>query len=139
MQPTIQHELWQWCWYFFGVATYILKRAYFLVKGPNPVANTYKEFFKVCWIPLLVRTVADSAIFWCGFYPDFANPILSKLGFSWQLHSPMSAIPAPGVLFIGLGIDSAVDFAVTKIPWLKDWWPQMPPPLTKPTQPAGGQ
>jgi hypothetical protein len=35
-------------------------------------------------------------------------------------------------LFFGYGVDSVVDFAVTKIPWIKDVLPQMPPPLPAP-------
>jgi hypothetical protein len=121
--------MWLWAWFGFGMVIYMLKRAYFLVKGPNPVARTYREFLEKCWIPLLVRAVVDSGIFWATFYPEIFNPIVAKFGLSWQLHSPMSVMPEPVALFVGLGIDSVVDFAVTKIPFVKDWLPQMPPPL----------
>lgn len=109
----------------------MLKRAYYLVTGPNPVANTYTEFIQKCWIPLLVRAVADSGIYWLTFYPDLFNAAIKGVGFTFQLHSP---IPEFGVvaLFAGLFVDSVIDFAVTKIPYVKDWLPQMPPPLPKP-------
>lgn len=119
------HLVWVWGWFLFGMIIYMLKRAYYLVTGPNPVANSYKEFFVKCWIPLLVRMVMDSGIYWLTFYPDIFNQLISKVGFNFQLHSP---IPEYGVvgLLAGLSIDSVVDFAVTKIPYIKDWLPQMP-------------
>ena len=122
------HLLWLWMWFIFGMITYMLKRSYFLVTGPNPVANNYTEFWIKCWIPLFVRAVEDSAVYWVSFYPDVLNPILSYFGISFQLHS---ALPEFGVvaLLFGLFVDSAVDFAVTKIPIIRDWQPQMPPPL----------
>jgi|SRR5215467_4801420 len=125
----IGHVEWLWLWFAVGMGFYMLKRAYYLVKGPNPVANTYGQFIKACWIPLAVRAAVDAGLFWASFYPDLMNPVLSRLGLSFQLHSPMSAIPGPGAFFIGLGVDSAVDFLVTKVPYVKDWLPQMPPPL----------
>ena len=137
----ITHELWLWLCFLFGMGIYMLKRAYYLVKGPNPVANTYKQFIEVCWIPLLVRGVVDSGLFWASFYPDILNPVAGWFGLTWKLHSPMSELPAVVALFVGLAMDSIVDFAVTKIPYVKDWLPQMPPPLTKgavtPNQPTG--
>src|SRR5215469_4890242 len=128
---TLMNDLWLWLWFLVGMFVYMLKRAYYLVTGPNPVANTYGEFIRKCWIPLLVRAVVDSGLFWAAFYPDMVNPMIAKFGFSFQLHSPMSAMPGPAALFIGLGMDSLVDFGVTKIPYVKDWLPQMPPPLPK--------
>jgi hypothetical protein len=66
------------------------------------------------------------------------NPVLAKLGLSWQIHSPMSSMPAVVALFVGLAMDSIVDFAVTKIPYVKDWLPQMPPALNS-TSPKEGK
>jgi len=129
------HELWLWLAFAGGMAVYMLKRAYYLVKGPNPVANTYGQFIVACWIPLLVRAAVDSGLFWATFYPDILNPVLGKLGLTWQLHSPMSSMPAVVAFFVGLGMDSIVDFAVTKIPLVRDWLPQMPAPINPPTPP----
>lgn len=129
---SIWAHIWLWFWFIVGMAVYVLKRAYYLVTGPNPVANTYGDFFKRCWIPLLVRFVVDSGIYWLTFYPDLLNGAISfaasKFGWNVQLHSPIPQY-AVVALFMGLGIDSIVDFAVTKIPYVKDWLPQMPPPL----------
>lgn len=135
----IGHELGLWLFFILGMSVYMLKRAYYLVKGPNPVANTYRQFIEVCWIPLLVRAVVDSCVFWFMFYPDILNPVISKLGLVWQLHSPMSDMPWPVALLAGLAMDSVVDFAVTKIPYVKDWLPQMPPALKdQPSAPSLG-
>ena len=81
-------------------------------------------------LPLLVRAVVDSGLYWLAFYPDLFNGALKYLGMDFQLHS---AIPEFGVvsLFAGLFVDSLVDFAVTKLPYVKDWLPQMPAPLPK--------
>lgn len=129
MHHADMHLIWLWLWYVVGAFVYMLKRAYYLVTGPNPVANSYKEFWVKCWIPLLVRFVVDSGIFWLAFYPDIFNAVIAKIGFGFQLHSPMSEMPAPVALFVGLAIDSIIDFSVTKIPYVKDWLPQMPAPL----------
>lgn len=128
MSAILLNNVWLWWWFLFGMAVYMLKRAYYLVTGPNPVASNYTQFAERCWIPLLVRAVVDSGIYWLTFYPDLANPVIKYFGFSFELHSPL---PHYGVvsLFFGLGVDSLVDFAVTKIPYVKDWLPQMPPPL----------
>lgn len=123
------HELWMWLCFIFGTLIYMLKRAYYLVKGPNPIANTYAEYFRMSWIPLLVREVVDAGVFWALFYPDVVNPVFAHFGLSFQLHSAVLSMPPVVALFLGLGMDSIVDFLVTKIPYVKDWLPQMPGPL----------
>jgi hypothetical protein len=130
---SVHPHLWLWLWFLFGMFVYMLKRAYYLVTGPNPVANSYGQFVQRCWIPLFVRSVLDSGIYWLSFYPELFNQALTQMGISWQLHS---AIPQAGVvaLFAGLFVDSVVDFLVSKVPYIKDWMPQMPGPL-KPCDP----
>jgi len=132
MQTFVVHQLvWEWFWFLFGMAIYMLKRAYYLVTGPNPVANNYADFWKRCWIPLLVRAVVDSGIFWATFYPQLLTPVLKWVG--WNLDVQYSLLQiGPASLFFGLGVDSIVDFAVSKVPFVKDWLPQMPPPLPHP-------
>lgn len=125
----INHLEWLWFWYIVGAFVYMLKRAYYLVTGPNPVANSYSEFWAKCWIPLFVRFVVDSGVFWSAFYPDIFNAVIAKTGFAFRLHSPMLQMPAPVALFVGLSIDAIIDIAVTKLPYVKDFLPQMPPPL----------
>ncbi len=122
------HLVWLWLWFTVGMMVYMLKRAYYLVTGPNPVANTYTDFLKRCWIPLLVRAVVDGGLYWVTFFPDLFNYLLKLSPWDVQLHSPVPQY-AVFALFFGMGIDSLVDFSVTKIPWLKDWLPQMPGPL----------
>ena len=110
MAPWGLFHIWLWFWFTVGMAVYMLKRAYYLVTGPNPVANSYKQFVQRCWIPLLF------------------NYVLKLTPWSVQIHSPIPQY-AVVALFFGMGIDSIVDFAVTKIPWLNGWLPQMPGPI----------
>ncbi len=124
------HIAWLWMWFMVGALVYVLKRAYYLVHGPNPIANTYGQFFQRCWVPLLVRLVVDSGVYWATFTPSVLQGMLNWLGWtSWA--SAINSVSNVGffALFFGLGVDSLIDFAVTKLPWIKDWWPQMPPPL----------
>lgn len=127
------HLLWMWVWYVIGSLAYALKRAYYLVTGPNPIANDYTQFIKRCWAPLVVRFIADSGIYWATFTPFALQSMLAWLGWT-KFSDSIAAVSNYGffALFFGLGIDSIVDFSVTKIPWLKDWWPQMPGPLPSP-------
>lgn len=128
------HLVWLWFWFFVGASLYMLKRAYYLVTGPNPIANSYPQFLERCWIPLLVRFAIDSGIFWTCFTPSLAVAGLNFMGwtnFSWVI-SVITQF-APCALFFGYSVDSIVDFGVSKISWLKNWLPQMPGPL--PTQP----
>lgn len=120
------HMFWLWMWFVIGIGTYMLKRAYYLVTGPNPVANTYSQFLHKCWIPLLVRGMIDSGVYWLTFYPDMFDWAIKLTGLNYQMHS---AVPQYAVVsfFVGLSVDSIVDFAVTKIPYAKDFLPQMPP------------
>lgn len=124
------HEIELWLWFFVGTGLYWLKRAYYLVTGPNPVANTYTQFIQRCWIPLLVRAFIDSLFFWALFTPGFADKALNYLGWtnwSWAV----TMITQFGVFAAAFGhtVDSVVDFAVSKIPFINTVVPQMPPPL----------
>jgi hypothetical protein len=122
-------HLWLWFWFSIGMGVYMLKRAYYLVTGPNPIANSYSQFIHRCWIPLLIRTAVDAGIYWLTFYPDLLNYVIKEFTpWSAQLHSPIPQY-AVVALFFGMGIDSIVDFAVSKIPWLNNLLPQMPGPL----------
>lgn len=128
------HLVWLWLWFFIGTLLYMLKRAYYLVTGPNPIANTYTQFVQRCWIPLLVRFAFDSGIFWAAFTPQLAVAGLNFMGwtkFSWVV-SVITQF-AVAALFFGFSVDSIVDFVVSKTPGLKDALPQMPGPL--PTNP----
>ena len=122
--------VWLWLWFLIGMGLYMLKRAYYLVTGPNPIANSYPQFIERCWIPLAIRSIIDSVIYWVCFNPNIAVKGLAYIGwsnFSWVV-SVVTQF-APMAFFFGLGIDSFVDFGVSKISWLKGWLPQMPGPL----------
>lgn len=124
------HLVWLWLWFIVGMTFYWLKRAYYLVTGPNPVANNYAEFIRRCWIPLIVRAFIDSMVYWVLFTPHMASEVLQYFGWGgYEQSVELVTQVAPFAAFFGLAIDSVVDFAVTKIPFIKDWLPQMPPPL----------
>ena len=120
--------IYEWGWFLLGMSVYMLKRAYYLVKGPNPIANTYGQFVQVAWIPLVVRAVVDSGLYWLTFYPNLLTPLLKYVG--WNIEVQYSLLHlGPATLFFGMGVDSVVDFLVSKIPFVRDFLPQMPPPL----------
>jgi hypothetical protein len=131
----IKHELWLWTWFTVGAFTYWLKRAYYLVTGPNPIANNYTQFMQRCWIPVLVRWFLDSMAFWAMFTPGFADKAITFMGwtnFAWILD--MVTQFAVFAAVFGHTVDSVVDFAVSKIPVVKDVLPQMPGPLPPATK-----
>lgn len=131
------HEIWLWAVMQAGMGLYMLKRAYYLVTGPNPVANSYPQFFQRCWIPLLVRWAIDSGVFWLMFTPGMIDRGLNYLGWTgWAWALEMVTQFAPMAFFFGLAIDSIVDFVVSKTPFLNGWLPQMPGPLLKPKEPT---
>lgn len=124
------HLVWLWIWFFVGAATYWLKRAYYLVTGPNPVANTYGEFIRRCWIPILVRAFIDAMTYWMLFFPGPVEHVITYLGwqsYDWAVHLVTQFAPFSAIF--GHAIDSVVDFGVSKVPFVKDWLPQMPPPI----------
>ena len=125
----MQHLIWLWLWFFVGMCTYWLKRAYYLVTGPNPIATSYKQFWQRCWIPLLVRGFLDSLVFWALFTPGFADKALSYFGWTeWSWAVTLLTQFAVFAAVFGHAVDSVLDFALSKIPWIKDVLPQMPGP-----------
>jgi hypothetical protein len=124
------HLVWLWAWFFIGSFVYWIKRAYFLITGPNPIANNLEQFIARAWMPLLFRFAADSGIFWATFSPIVLSAMLHYLGWE-RFANSVDVVTQYGffALFFGMGVDSAVDIGVTKIPWIRDYWPQMPGPL----------
>lgn len=125
----MKHELWLWVWFTLGAGLYWLKRAYYLVTGPNPIANSYGQFLKKCWIPILVRWFLDSLVFWALFTPGFIDKALSKLGWtnaSWATDMITQFAAFAGAF--GYTVDSIMDFVLNKVPFIKDVFPQVPPP-----------
>jgi hypothetical protein len=133
----MRHLLWLWLWFFIGALMYWLKRAYYLVTGPNPIASNYKQFWVRCWIPLLVRFFIESLVFWALFTPGFADKALAALGwtnFSWVVSMVTQFAVFAGAF--GHTLDSIMDFAVSKVPYINSILPQMPGPLaTGPAKP----
>lgn len=132
----MKHELWLWLWFIVGMGLYWLKRAYYGINPPNPIATSYGNWFQRSWAPLLVRAFIDSMFFWLLFTPGVADKALTALGwesYAWVVQ--MITQFAPVAAAFGYTIDSNVDFFVTKIPFVKDVLPQMPGPLAPPSQP----
>lgn len=126
----MRHEIWLWAWFFVGALLYWLKRAYYLVTGPNPIANTYTQFWHRCWIPLLIRFFIDSLFFWILFTPGAADRGLKYLG--WENAAWVVMMVTQFAVFAaayGHTIDSIVDFGSSKVPLLNNIIPQMPSPL----------
>lgn len=126
----LKHEFWLWLWCQIGITCYWGKRAYYLVTGPNPVANTYTQFIQRCWMPLIIRWIADSICFWVLFTPGLTDKALSAVGwvkYAWVIQ--LSTESAPVAWMFGFVVDSILDFAVNKIPFVKDVLPQMPGPI----------
>jgi len=139
-----KHLLWLWLWFGFGMLTYMVKRAFYLITGPNPVANSVGQFFKVAGVPLFFRTVVDSALYWACFTPTIVQAGLKFMG--WETAAWVVSVLtqfAVAALFFGLTVDVLADWGIgavfTKIPILKDWWPQMPGPLVLPSPQQGGK
>jgi len=127
------HIVWMWFWFLVGMLTYMLQRSYYGVQGPHPVATGYHDYLYRCWGPLLGRFVVDSAFFWATFTPVLLAAMLK--GFGWDAFAgEVEGVTQYGLfaLAFGLVVDVGVDFGVTKIPLLKDIWPQMPPPMPQP-------
>ena len=130
------HEIWLWLWFLLGMSTYWMKRAYYGVNPPAPIANSYVHWIQRSWVPLLVRAFIDSMFFWVLFTPGVADKALSAVGWSeyaWMVEIITQFAPVAGLF--GHVVDSVVDFAVTKIPFIKDVLPQMPGPLVPPPPP----
>ena len=128
----MKHELWLGLWWFIGMATYMLKRAYYLVTGPNPIAVNYTQFIERCWIPLLVRMIIEGVTFWMLFTPGLADKALAYLGwnsYAWVVE--LITQYAPVAFLFGHTEDSIVDFLVSKLPIVNNILPQMPGALPK--------
>lgn len=130
---TVMHLAWVWVWYLIGMVSYMLKRAYYGINPPNPVATGYVNYIQRAWVPLLIRGLLESMFFWLMFTPGLADKGLAALGwtsYGWMVQIATTVAPAAALL--GHAGDSIADMAVSKIPYL-NLLPQMPGPL--PTKP----
>ena len=110
---TLYQLSWLWFWFLFGSAIYMYKRAFYLINGPNPVANTWKQFVCVAGVPLLFRTVVDSMIYWAFFTPQIVQEALRYFG--WQSFAGViGVITKFAVCSLGFGliVDSLVDCGI---------------------------
>jgi hypothetical protein len=128
------HLTYLWVWFFLGLSVFMLKRAYWGVYGPNPIGSGYDNYFRRCWVPLLVRFFWDSLIFWVCFTPQLLTSGMSFLGWS-SLSGGMAVITkfAPCAAGFGYLVDSVLDtiaaIAEKHIPVLSGILPPLPQPL----------
>ncbi len=130
LQPN-WHEVWLWLWYFIGAAMYWLKRAYYGINPPNPVATDYVHYVKRAGVPLVERFFLDSLVFWALFTPGFADKALATLG--WQTMAWAVTMVTQFAVFaavFGHTCDSIMDVAISKLPLIKDVLTQMPGPMS---------
>lgn len=123
-----------WICYGIGVLSYWLKRAYYGINPPNPIANGYTHWFQRSWAPLTVRGLMEAGLFWLAFTPGYADKILASVGWSdydWAIVA-ITHVP-PIAFFFGHSVDSIVDMGVSKVPFINKLIPQMPGPLPTPT------
>lgn len=126
----MQHELGLWAWFFVGVFMYWLKRAYYMINPPNPVALGYVNLLQRAWVPLLVRFFADSVCFWLLFTPGFVDKALSYMGWTnWAWVVQMITQFSVFAAIFGFFVDGILDIAISKVPGIKNALPQMPGPL----------
>jgi len=109
------------------------QRAYYGVQGPHPVATSYHDYAYRCWGPLLMRFVAESLVYWATFTPNVLAGMLRAAGWD-SIAGEVSGVTQFGwfAAAFGMFVDFGIDFAVTKVPILRDFWPQMPLPLPAP-------
>lgn len=128
------HLIWLWAWFFAGMTMFMLKRSYWGVYGPSPLADDYTDFLRRCWVPLLVRAFWDSLIFWACFTPQLLTEGLSVLGWS-SMSGVVAVITKFAVCAAGFGymVDSILDTVAAAVgkhlPALSSILPPMPPPL----------
>ena len=104
-----------------------------MVKGPRPVAINYKDFLARAWGPLLARFGVENAFFQMLLNPQLAPMLLHSIG--WESFASTIEIIVqfgPVTYMMGVCGDVITDFGVVKLPIVKDYWPQMPPPLPQP-------
>ena len=129
----MNHTIWLYLWFYVGMFLYIMKRAYYLVTGPNPIASSYGEFFSRCWIPLLFRAAINGGIFAATFNAQLVAKGLTLMGWSnWADAVGLITQFAPVAFFFGVTSDVFTDMAISKIGWLKEFLPQMPGPIPTP-------
>lgn len=133
------HELWLWLWYGLGALLYMVKRAFYGIQPPNPVAHDVPHYIRRAGIPILFRFALESAGFWTLFNPVIAAKVVTLFGggrYVWLVQ--IIAQFAPAAFVTGLALDPMADWfiptVIGRIPGLKDWWPQMPGPLPQPVK-----
>jgi hypothetical protein len=130
------HIVWLWFWFLVGATVYVAKRGYYMVKGPNPVANNLGQYLCVAFVPILFRLLVDSALYWLCFTPELLAAGLRYINCT-ECAGVVSVITqfAPCALLFGMSVDPMVDWGIgtvlNRIPFLAGWWPQMPGPVAQ--------
>lgn len=130
-------EAWLWLWFFIGAFLYMVKRAFYGIKPPNPVARDVSHYIEIAGIPLLFRFGLESAFFAGLFTPALAAKAFEAIGWeNWTWVISIITQFAVVAFVFGMAIDPMADWfiptVIGRIPGLKDWWPQMPGPMPQP-------
>jgi hypothetical protein len=131
------HEAWLWLWFFIGALLYMVKRAFYQIKPPNPVATDVGHYLEIAGVPLLFRFALESAFFALLFTPALAAKAFDAIGWeNWTWVIQVTTQFAVVAFLAGMAIDPMADWfiptVIGRIPGLKDWWPQMPGPMPQP-------
>lgn len=136
----MKHQLWLWLWFGVGALLFVLNRGFYMIKGSNHSIAGWRQYFATYWTPLLFRAAIDSAWFWLCFTPGVMDKGLTYMGWSnWSWVVTMVTQFAPMAFLFGLFVDVLDDFLfgniVSRIPLLKNFWPQINGQSQAPAQP----
>jgi hypothetical protein len=97
-----------------GQALHILKRAGMAVRSKSNPIRSRREFLRLFWDVLLIRTVLCASAFWVALQ----NPqSLARLTHTWELPPDLSLRWSAGTaLMFGYFADSIFDWIASRIP-----------------------
>ena len=110
-----------WMWFICGEFLRMLVRAYNAKNDLTNPIESYRQFFKIYFVPLMVRFVFGCALFsmW-RTSPGIFDKLLGLIGVSTSWTMP---VIWPVALAFGFGSDWIVDSGMAKIPKLRDFIP----------------
>ena len=112
----MQLNLVLWLMFLLGQFTYVMKRAYFSVQGPDHTVPSYRAYFVKYGVCLGIRIVIGIGLFWLWVsYPDALSSLVARFNLNLNLNIPK--VP-PVALFLGLSVDFVIDWITSRVPFL---------------------